>query len=109
MQRAGDSLLSLARRMRAALLIALAAALAACSSATPQWSKAGASPETIAADEQTCRAAAPRAPHVPAPRTKVGMGGGFDSAFEQEANRVKDEDRYAATCMRDKGYVDARR
>jgi hypothetical protein len=95
--------------MRSALLTALVATLAACSSATPQWSKAGASPQTIAADEQACRAAAPRAPHVPAPRTKVGMGGGFDSAFEQEANRMKDEDRYAASCMRDKGYEDARR
>ena len=37
------------------------------------------------------------------------MGGGFDSAFEQEGNRMKDEDRHAATCMRDKGYEDARR
>jgi len=95
--------------MRSALLTAVIASLAACSSATPQWSKAGASPEAIAADEQACRAAAPRAPHVPAPRTKVGMGGGFDSAFEQEANRMKDEDRYAASCMREKGYEDARR
>jgi hypothetical protein len=95
--------------MRSALLSVIVAALAACSPAAPQWSKAAASPETIAADEQACRAAAPRAPHVPAPRTKVGMGGGFNSAFEQEANRVKDEDRYAAACMRDKGYEDARR
>ena len=95
--------------MRSALPIFLAAALAACSSAAPQGSKAGAGPETIAADERACRAAAPRAPHVPAPRTKVGMGGGFDAAFEQQANRVKDEDRYAVSCMRDKGYEDARR
>ena len=38
----------------------------------------------------------------------VGMGGGLDSAFEQEANRVRDEERYVAECMRAKGYRDAR-
>ena len=94
--------------MRCPVIFAFVA-LAGCAQGAPQWSKAGANPESIAADEQACRAAAPRAPRVPAPRTRIGMGGGFDSAFEQEANRMKDEDRYAAECMRGKGYEDARR
>jgi hypothetical protein len=85
-----------------------AAVLGGCAS-TPQWQKAGATPEGVAADMKTCQLAAPYEPAVPAPRTKPGMGGGFDAAFEREANRMRKDERHVAECMRAKGYSESSR
>ena len=84
----------------------LAVLAAGCASTVPKWEKPGATQEATAADVQRCRLAAPREPHVQAPRTKMGMGGGFNSAVEQEGNRMRDEERYVSECMRARGYTD---
>ena len=83
--------------------------LAACTSSAPQWQKPGATPEAVAADLQACRASAPIEPRVPpGPRTKPGVGGGFDGAFERKADQMRQDDRYVAECMRKRGYDDAK-
>lgn len=83
--------------------------LAACAT-EPQWQKPGATSESVAADLQACRASAPLEPRVtPGPRTKPGMGGGFDGMVEREGDRMRKDEQHAAACMRAKGYDDAAR
>ena len=85
-----------------------ASLLAGCTSAAPKWEKPGATPEAVGGDLQACRASAPIEARVPpGPRTKPGMGGGFDGAFERKAGEMRQDDRYIAECMRKKGYDDA--
>jgi hypothetical protein len=86
--------------------IALLAALAGCAKA-PDWQKPGASPDAVATDLQACRMSAPIEPVVRGPRTKPGMGGGFDNMVEREGERMMRDERHAAECMRAKGYRDA--
>ena len=82
--------------------------LAGCTAAAPKWEKPGATPESVAADLQACRASAPIEPRVPpGPRTKPGAGGGFDGAFERKADQMRQDDRYIAECMTTKGYNNA--
>lgn len=93
--------------MRPFLCLA-AALLTAC--AGPKWEKPGATAEMAAADLQACRASAPMQPRVPlGPATKPGLGGNFDGMAEREGERMRADEKYAAECMRKKGYTDASR
>jgi hypothetical protein len=80
----------------------------ACASA-PQWTKAGATTESVRADLEICQAQAPLAPRVQGPSgTPSGIGGERKAAFntmaEREANRMQKDERVVAECMRGKGY-----
>ena len=91
--------------MKRAILLTMLA-LAGCAKA-PDWQKAGASHDAVAMDLQACRMSAPLKPAVRGPRTKPGMGGGFDQMVEREGDRMMKDENHAAECMRAKGYTDA--
>jgi hypothetical protein len=88
------------------LPILFVAALAACSS-TPAWQKPGATPDTVQADQDSCRADAKLA-FFP-PRTAV-MGRPWSSSDPidmqwVELNRASFEAEEFRRCMRAKGYT----
>ena len=85
----------------------LAALLAAACAKAPEWQKPGASHDAVAMDMLACRMSAPIEPAVRGPRTKPGMGGGFNQAFEREGDRMLADERHVTECMRAKGYSDA--
>ena len=85
----------------------LAALLIAGCAKAPEWQKAGASHDAVAMDAQACRMSAPLEPVVRGPRTKPGLGGGFDQMVEREGDRMMKDERHVAECMRAKGYTDA--
>ena len=85
----------------------LAVLLAACAS-TPQWDKAGATPQSTEADLQQCRLSAPYEPrsNLPAPRSKPGNLIDFNTMAEREGERFMKDERHVSECMRAKGYRD---
>jgi hypothetical protein len=85
--------------------------LTACASA-PHWEKAGGTKEAMEADLYLCNqmAAAPAQPaRVQGPSgTPSGIGGERKAAFnamaEREGERMQQDQKAAAECMRAKGY-----
>ena len=83
--------------------------LAACNTPAPQWTKEGASAETVAADTKGCEAQAPMAPRVQGTQgMPSGIGGERKAAFntmaEREGDRMQKDEKFVAECMRKKGY-----
>jgi len=84
--------------------------LTACAAA-PQWEKAGGTKEAMEADLYLCNqmTASPAQPRVQGPSgTPSGLGGERKAAFnamaEREGDRMQQDQKAAAECMRAKGY-----
>lgn len=90
--------------------LCLLVVVAACTAA-PRWEKAGATPETAAADLELCRRSVPATRTAPAPRVPTRRGGiggtDFNTMSEHEGDRFLRDERQVGECMRDKGYIDA--
>jgi hypothetical protein len=84
----------------------LLAVLGAACAGAPQWQKAGATPENVAADLRACRASAPYDPraNVPAPPARPGSLIDFNTMAEREGERFMKDERHVSECMRAKGY-----
>ena len=96
--------------MRASLGVVLLL-LAACAGA-PQWHKEGVTKEATEADLYTCKTSAPIEPRVQGARgmpSGLGRNTAFDTMAEREGQRFQDDARFAAECMRAKGYSDAKK
>ena len=96
------------------LIPAAILALAAC--AQKHWSKEGANPEQLGADEKTCQVEAYKevrqqqsksvgtmGPAVVGPTTRRSTGPSGPFA-DQRGTQLADEDQLVAECMRAKGY-----
>ena len=95
------------RRMKRTIALLL---LAACATA-PRWEKAGGTKEAMQADLYLCNqmSASPAQPRVQGPSgTPSGLGGERKAAFnamaEREGDRMQQDQKAAAECMRAKGY-----
>ena len=86
--------------------------LGACASG-PQWAKEGGTKESMEADLYLCNQAAASTPQprVQGPSgTPSGIGGERKAAFnamaEREGQRMQQDQKAVAECMRAKGYSD---
>ena len=109
--------LTVLRSFEPAMALALVLLAAACASAPLQWTKAGSAGEDVNRDLQECRARAWREAELPAPRrapppvihVSPGPGGAPNVVLIQQApdpfeGWSAEQRRFAATCMRAKGY-----
>ena len=82
--------------------------LAACASSV-DWSKPGASQESIDQDVQACRLAAQAVPTLPRPQTAPSGAVLYPTGTDLDAERQLQEAQRVQQCMQSKGYNLSRR